>query len=89
MYNDDVTEDVMMDRDGGVHGRFDNSKRTRMMKKLVTTDDESGPKSTTPEEPTVGNDSVSSKWTKIFKKGSGKQLKKKKTNYLKKSHRKE
>ena len=86
MYIDDVTKDVMVDRDGGVHRRFDISKRTRMMKELVPADDESGAKSITPEEPTVRNDSVSSQWTKIFEQGSGKKLKKKNTNYLKKYH---
>ena len=86
MNEDDVTNGMMMDEESGVHGRICASKRTRMMHDLVPTHDESGAKSTTPVEPSNGDDSDSSQLTNLLKTGSGKQAKKNTINYIKKSH---
>ena len=80
------TDGVMMDKDGGVHGRNCDPKRTRKMLDFVPAQVESGAKSTTPVEPSIGEDSDSSQLTTCSKNGSGKPLKKLKSNYLKKSH---
>ena len=86
MYTDDGKEQDVVDREGGVHGRKFDSKRTRMMTCLKPAVVKKGPKSKTPEGLMIGDDSVSSQWT-IFKLGSGQAIEEKKTtNYLKNSH---
>ena len=80
-----VTDDMDMDGDGGVHGRKYASKRARMMTDLMIVHGKVGAKSTTPVEPSTGNDSVSSHLTNHFENGSG-QSKKLRSNQLMKSH---